>query len=77
MPKKPEGQRSGYEIGFAPKGKRQISVTIRPNAQAALKLVLALGTSDEEIRYIKAPAGYEIGISELRLEAEREGNVHS
>ena len=77
MPKEPQGQSSGYEIGFAPKGKRQISVTIRPNAQDALKMVLALETSDEEIRYIKVPAGYEIGISELRLEAEREGNNHA
>jgi hypothetical protein len=77
MPKEFQGQNNGYEIGFAPKGKRRISVTIRPNAQAALKMVLALETGDEEIRYIKAPAGYEIGISELRLEAEREGDIHS
>jgi hypothetical protein len=76
MPKVPQGQINGYEIGFSPRGARKISVTMRPNAQDALKTVRALEASEEEIRYIKAPGGYEIGIGELQLEAERKGNAN-
>lgn len=66
------GYAMSHEIGYGPRGRSRVSVTYEPNARAALKTVLALSASDEEIKYIKAPARYEIGLGELRLLAERE-----
>lgn len=48
-----------YEIAYALKGKRNVSVTQASTAQSALVTVRALQASDEEIRSIKVPAGHE------------------
>jgi hypothetical protein len=66
-----------YEIGHAPKGSRVVSQTVMPTALQALETVEALQASDEEIRYIKALNGYEIGTSELRLLAEQEDDTRA
>jgi len=66
-----------YEIGHAPKGGRIVSQTVMPTALQSLETVQALQASDEEIYYIKALNGHEIGIGELRLLAEQEGNAHA
>lgn len=55
-----------YEIGYARMGRSNISVAQSPNAHEALKTVLALQASDEEIRHIKAPAGHDIGLANWR-----------
>lgn len=62
-----------YTIGYAPRGWKNVNTKQQPNAREALKLVLALQRSDEEVRYIKAPWGGEIGLDELRMTAEQEG----
>ena len=64
-----------YEIGFAPRSARKMSSTTAANAREALKIVRGLEASDEQIKYIKAPYGGEIGIGELELEAERENKA--
>jgi hypothetical protein len=62
-----------YEIGYAPVGRREVFVVRRSNAKEALKTVLELQASDEQIRHIKAPTGSDIGFRELNLAAEKEG----
>jgi hypothetical protein len=63
-----------YTVTYAAKGARKTSTAEVATAREALKLVLALEKSDEEIRLIRAPAGFEIsGIEELRMLAEQEG----
>ena len=62
-----------YEIGYAPRGDKKVRTVKMTTAREALRIVRDLERSDEEIRHIKAPPGYEIGIGELELTAEREG----
>jgi hypothetical protein len=65
-----------YTIGYARKGVRGASTAESGTGREALQLVLDLQASDEEIRFIKAPAGFEIsGIEELRMLAEQESEV--
>jgi hypothetical protein len=66
-----------FEIGHAPKGSLMVSPLVLPTAQAALETVEAFQASDVEVRYIKNLAGCEIGIGELRLLAEREGDTNA
>lgn len=63
-----------YEIGFLSKGARQVSVTLRPTAKDALKLVRALKAGDDNVHHIKAPLGREIDVAELQLLADGEGS---
>jgi hypothetical protein len=64
-----------YEIGFAPKGRREVSITRLLTARGAAKIVDGLERSDEEIRFIKTPDGQEIEIAELQLLAAREADA--
>ncbi len=66
-----------YEIGYAPKDDKKVRSARPPTAREALRVVRNLQASDEEIRYIKAPFGAEIGIAELELDAEREGSPNA
>jgi hypothetical protein len=61
-----------YTIGFSPRSKVGIDEAPMPDAVTALKEVLGLQASDEEVRYITAPWGGRIGIEELRMYAEQE-----
>jgi hypothetical protein len=42
-----------YVIGFGMQGKPKVSMAERPIAREALRLVVALQMSDEEIKFIK------------------------
>ena len=61
-----------YAIGFGMRGGSKVSTAEKPTATSALKLVRDLARSDEEIKFIKAPNGWEIGIRELEIYAEKE-----
>ena len=63
-----------YMIGFGMKGRTANARTVEePTAKGALELVRDLQQSDEQVKFIKAPSGYEISIEELELKAQDEG----
>ncbi len=61
-----------YTIGFAPKNTNKVSTVEEADARAALETAELLQRSDEIISYIKTPTGYEIGVGELQMLADRE-----
>jgi len=62
-----------YTIGFGMRGKhKQVSESVQPTATEAWKLVCDLEASDEEIKFIRAPYGGEIGREELKMYADDE-----
>ena len=62
-----------YIIGFGPRNKREVSIAETRTAKEALELVEALQRSDEEIKFIRAPAEGEIGVEMLRVLVNEEG----
>ena len=62
-----------YTIGFGIKGRTAKARTVEElTAKGALELVRDLQQSDEQIRFIKSPSGYEISIEELEIKARGE-----
>jgi hypothetical protein len=62
-----------YIIGFGTRNKREVSTAEMRTAKEALELVEALQRSDEEIKFIRAPAEGEIGVEMLRVLVDEEG----
>jgi len=61
-----------YEIGFTAKGSAEFSKARLPTVRVAWAVVCTLQASNEELRYITAPDGRDMGEAELKLAAERE-----
>ena len=62
-----------YIIGFGMRGSSAKARTAEePSAEDALELVRDLQRSEEPIRFIKAPSGYEVSVEELETKAKTE-----
>ena len=62
-----------YVIGFGARNTLGVSTAEKRTAKEALELVEALQRSEEEIKFIRAPAEGEIGIEMLRVLVSEEG----
>lgn len=61
-----------YIVGFGMRGQDKVSTAEHETAKAALELVRNLQRSDEEIKFIKSPSGWEISVEELATDAQDE-----
>jgi hypothetical protein len=62
-----------YIIGFGTRNKREVSTAETRTAKEASELVETLQRSDEEIKFIRAPAEGEIVVEMLRVLVNEEG----
>ena len=72
------GAATGATLGalyhrFWNENNREVSIAETRTAKEALELVEALQRSDEEIKFIRAPAEGEIGVEMLRVLVNEEG----
>src|SRR5262245_54032482 len=64
-----------YEIGYAIKGARTVSIAHCLNASEAIKRVRALDGTPSELRFIRSPVGLALNVGELEALAEQ-GEAH-
>ena len=61
-----------YVVGYGLKNRREVWTAEKPTARDALALVESLQRSDQELKFIRAPAEGEITVVQQHLASERE-----